>query len=181
MLLMRKKASMFPNNWLTKKRKKAVIYQVYLNYEFEKFTDSYKHKKVSKYIKVNKNIYKIAISVFILINTMSVFSDFIMYYKRTLTLISTKVHQNQETLLLMCVDLTEKQSLYGDSSFSTLQTVCGPVSNYVSSHTDRARLCEKSFRSVLSPNGILISLQKRKRFIFLSSGWPHLNIAKRKN
>lgn len=51
---------------------------------------------------------------------MSVFSDFIMYYKRTLTLISTKVHQNQETLLLMCADLTEKQSLYGDSSFSTL-------------------------------------------------------------
>lgn len=128
MLLMRKKASMFPNNWLTKKeRKKAVIYQVYLNYEFEKFTDSYKHKKVSKYIKVNKSIYKIAISVFILINTMSVFSDFIMYYKRTLTLISTKVHQNQETLLLMCVDLTEKQSLYGDSSFSTLQTVSALV------------------------------------------------------
>lgn len=58
---------------------------------------------------------------------MSVFSDFIMYYKRTLTLISTKVHQNQETLLLMCVDLTEKQSLYGDSSFSTLQTVSALV------------------------------------------------------
>lgn len=79
-----------PQQLVNKKRKKAVIYQVYLNYEFEKFTDSYKHKKVSKYIKVNQNIYKIAISVFILINTMSVFSDFIMYYKRTLTLISTK-------------------------------------------------------------------------------------------
>lgn len=116
-----------PQQLVNKKRKKAVIYQVYLNYEFEKFTDSYKHKKVSKYIKVNKSIYKIAISVFILINTMSVFSDFIMYYKRTLTLISTKVHQNQETLLLMCVDLTEKQSLYGDSSFSTLQTVSALV------------------------------------------------------
>lgn len=40
-----------PQQLVNKKRKKAVIYQVYLNYEFEKFTDSYKHKKVSKYIK----------------------------------------------------------------------------------------------------------------------------------
>lgn len=54
MLLMRKKASMFPNNWLTKKRKQAVIYQVYLNYEFEKFTDSYKHKKYLSTSKLTK-------------------------------------------------------------------------------------------------------------------------------
>lgn len=43
-----------PQQLVNKKKKKAVIYQVYLNYEYKKFTDSYKNKKVSKYIKDNK-------------------------------------------------------------------------------------------------------------------------------
>lgn len=49
---------------LVNKKMKAVIYQVYLNYEFEKFTDSYKNKKVSKYIKVNKIFTKFHFSLY---------------------------------------------------------------------------------------------------------------------